>query len=193
MYKIVPWSEDLDLSFFYEEAGKRGFKNNSSERKLVRSLDNEKEKQVWILYFNDVPVGSVAAHSFDSVMGPNAYRIAARTCILTHLLHDEWRSGLRTKRGIINLQNPTDQILIPTCMKWVNGRGEMYGTSNAEATKGSFKKVHTIYFPLLEKEGVVERVNDVVYRGTEQTVWKINQEQYLKKLEKTRRWSYEEQ
>ena len=83
MYKIVPWSKDLDLTEFYQQAESRGFKNNSSQQALVDCFNNEKEKQVWILYFNNQPVGSVAAHSFDDVMGPDSYRIAARTCVFT--------------------------------------------------------------------------------------------------------------
>ena len=50
---MIPWTEDLDLSIFYQEAEKRGFKNNSSKKMLVDSFRNEKEWSVWILYYND--------------------------------------------------------------------------------------------------------------------------------------------
>ena len=35
MYKIVSWSEDLDLTEFYAEAERRGFANNSSQKAMV--------------------------------------------------------------------------------------------------------------------------------------------------------------
>ena len=59
MYKIVPWSIDLDLSSFYEQAKQKGFVNNASQHMLVDCFKNETEKQTWILYYNDVAVGSV--------------------------------------------------------------------------------------------------------------------------------------
>ena len=85
-YKIIPWSETLDLEAFYKQAEARGFANNSSQKALVDCFKNEREKQVWILFYKDVAVGSVAAHSFDEIMGPNTYRIAARTCVFTDML-----------------------------------------------------------------------------------------------------------
>ena len=86
MYKIVPWSEELDLTKFYTIANAKGFSNNASQKMLVDSLAKEKEWNVWILYYNDNAVGSVAAHSFPE-MGDNAYRIAARTCQLVVYVH----------------------------------------------------------------------------------------------------------
>ena len=77
MYKIIPWSEDLDLTDFYRYCKDKGFINNASQKALIDCFRNEREWQVWILYYNDVAVGSVAAHSIDE-----GYRICARTCVL---------------------------------------------------------------------------------------------------------------
>ena len=35
MYKIVPWTEDLDLTEFYVEAQHRGFVNNASQKAMI--------------------------------------------------------------------------------------------------------------------------------------------------------------
>jgi len=42
MYKIIPWSEDLDLSNFYAEADRRGFVNNASQKAMIDCFRNER-------------------------------------------------------------------------------------------------------------------------------------------------------
>jgi hypothetical protein len=80
MHKLKEWDPSLDLTEFYSEATRRGFVNNSSQKAMIDCFRNEKEWSVWILYDNDRAIGSVAAHSFDDVMGPNSYRILTRVC-----------------------------------------------------------------------------------------------------------------
>ena len=80
MYNIIPWTEDLDLTDFYAEAERKGFVNNSSQEAMIDCFKHENKWRVWILYYNDRAVGSVAAHSIEE-----GYRICARTCVLTHL------------------------------------------------------------------------------------------------------------
>ena len=57
MYKIIPWSEDLELSEFYEGAADRGFENNASQHMLVDCFRKEAKWQTWILYYNNEAVG----------------------------------------------------------------------------------------------------------------------------------------
>ena len=52
MYKIVPFSDDLDLEEFYKNAKQRGYENNSNKFWLKDCFRNEKENQTWILYYN---------------------------------------------------------------------------------------------------------------------------------------------
>lgn len=190
MYKIIPWSPDLDtkLTSFYAEAGRRGFLNNSSRRALVDCFNNEREKQVWILYYNDVPVGSVAAHSFDDVMGPNTYRIAARTCVFTDMLPGVYGKNLRTISVITEHQNPTAQFLIPTCIDWAPKGSRLFITSN-ENEVGTQRRVHKIFGPALESLGQMCRVKNVFYRGTNQTVWELFPDKFLEALNKHPRWN----
>ena len=186
MYHLKEYSENLDLKEFYLEAERRGFANNASKKAMVDCFRNEKEKQVWILYEHEKAVGSVAAHSFDDVMGPNTYRILTRVCTFGEARPNH---GLITpKRLIAEHQNLTDQFLLPQCIKWVAGRGRMFATSNASKV-ASQRLVHSIYFPTLEKLGIVTRIKDVHYRYTDQTVWEIHPDKFFKNLARYPRWN----
>lgn len=187
MYKVIPWSPELDLTEFYSSADERGFTNNNSQKTLVDCFNNEREKQVWMLYYNNKPVGSVAAHSFDDVMGPDSYRIAARTCVFTDQLLGPYGNALRTISVITKHQNPTAQFLIPACIEWTPPWANLYITSN-ENTVGTQRRVHNIFGPALERTGVMKRVKEVFYRGTEQTVWQLFPDKFYKELEKYPRW-----
>lgn len=185
MFNLVEWSPTLDLTEFYKEAERRGFVNNSSQRVMIDCFKNEKEWNAWILYQNDKPVGSVAAHSFNDVMGENSYRILTRVCTFAEARKS---TGLITpKRLVAEHQNLTDQFLLPKCIEWVNGRGRMFATSNA-SKEASQRLVHSYYFPTLAKLGIVSKIKDVHYRSTDQTVWEIHPEQFLENLKRYPRW-----
>jgi hypothetical protein len=186
-YKIVPWSQELDLTSFYKDAESRGFLNNASQKMLVDSIAKEREWAVWLLYFENQPVGSVAAHSFEDVMGPNSYRIAARTCVFTDKLSGPYSNALRTISVITKHQNPTAQFLIPACIEWCPKGANLYITSN-ESKVGTQRRVHNIFGPALEKQGVMKREKEVFYRGTLQTVWKFNPEIFYQQINKFTRW-----
>lgn len=186
MFKVIPWTEELDLTQFYQEALSKGFENNSSQKVLVDCFNNEREKQVWILYYNNSPIGSVAAHTFD-IMGDNSYRIAARTCVLTDKIDGVYGHALRGKSVITKNQNPTAQFLIPTCVEWAPKGANLYITSN-ENSAGTQKKVHRTFSPLMEQTGQLSYVTDVFYRGTMQSVWKLNVERFYEILNMHPRW-----
>ena len=42
MYKLINYSDDLDLNSFYANALKRGFVNNSSKKTMIDCFANEK-------------------------------------------------------------------------------------------------------------------------------------------------------
>jgi hypothetical protein len=185
-YKLIPWSPDLDLTEFYSIAEAKGFTNNSSQNMLVDCFNNEREKQVWILYYNKKAIGSVAAHSFDE-MGANSYRIAARTCVFTDCLSGSYRSALRSIKVITENQNPTAQFLIPQCIEWAPTGSRLYITSN-ENSAGTQKKVHRTFGPAMEKTGQMKRVGDIYYRGTIQTVWELYPDKFYEILNRYPRW-----
>lgn len=183
MYKIIPWTQDLDLTEFYATAEAKGFVNNASQRMLVDSLSKEKEWCVWILYYNDKAVGSVGAHSFPE-MGEDAYRIAARTCVFTDMLP---MTTLRTRNQIVTHQHVTSQFLIPACIEWTPPWADLYITSN-ENSVGTQRLVHNIFGPAMEKTGQMKRIKDLEYRGTKQTVWQLFPDKFLEELGKYPRW-----
>jgi hypothetical protein len=174
-YKIVPWSSDLDLSTFYQTALDKGYFNNASQEKLVDCFRNEREWQVWILYYNDIAVGSVAAHSFDE-MGYNCYRIAARTCLFTDHLPP---SGLRTIKQWAKFQHPVGKYLIKQCIDWAPADANLYTTTVIANAFGSQDIFHSVADKVLSRQGVFEKACDMTYRNTEQTIWKIDRTRML--------------
>ena len=186
MYKLIPWTKDLDLSDFYNEALRREFHNNSSEKLMINCFDNEKHKQVWILYYNNQAVGSVGAHSLPE-LGSNAYRIAARTCTFTDKLPGTYGNGLHTITDITTLQNPTAQFFLPACIDWAPKSADLYITSFNGAV-GTQRLIHKIACPALEKISILTKACDIEYRGHLQTFWKLNVDLFNKQLSRYTRW-----
>lgn len=186
MYQIKEWSEDLDLSEFYSEALRRGFINNSSQQLMVDCFRKEKDWKVWLLYHNDKVVGSVGAHSLPE-LGPNSYRICARTCVFTDMLDGVYGKNLRTLSVITEHQNPTAQFFIPKCIEYCGLDSDMYISSHPSDV-GTQKRVHTVYCPSLEKLGTLTRTRELMYRGHLQTFWKLNSEVFLTQLNSSPRW-----
>jgi hypothetical protein len=183
MYKIIPWTPELDLTEFYATAEAKGFTNNASQKMLVDSLAKEKAWCVWILYYNDKAIGSVGAHSFPE-MGEDAFRIAVRTCVFTDLLP---MNTLRTRNQIVTHQHVTSQFLIPACIEWTPPWADLYITSN-ESSVGTQRLVHNIFGPAMESSGQMKRIKEIEYRGTKQTVWQLFPDKFLEELGKHPRW-----
>jgi hypothetical protein len=187
MYEMIEWNKDLDLTDFYAEAERRGHINNANQKSMVDCFQDEERWQVWILYKNNKAIGSVAAHTFLE-MGFNAYRILARTCVLDGVVTGNGK-GLGSGRLYIQQhQNITCQFFIPKMIEWCGIDSDMYATSN-QLDSGSQRKVHNIYFPLLERQGEFSRDTDLYYRGAIQTVWKLNPHRFLNNLNNNPRWS----
>jgi hypothetical protein len=183
MFKIAQWSKDLDLTEFYATAEAKGFTNNASQHMLVDSLAKEKHWAVWILYYNDVAVGSVASHSFPE-MGEDAFRIAARTCVFSDHIPIP---SIRTRNQIVTHQHVTSQFLIPACIEWCPPWANLYITSN-ENSVGTQRLVHNIFGPAMEATGQMKRIKELDYRGTRQTVWELFPKRFLEELERNPRW-----
>jgi hypothetical protein len=184
MHKVVEWSTNLDLTEFYKNALKWNFVNNTSQRVMIDCFNNERLKNFWVLYKHDTPIGFVGAHSFDDVMGPGSYRIMTRCCVIPEFNENQ---GLRTVKSFVNEhQHYSDQFFYEPCINWT-GVDNVYATSNPskDATQ---RIVNDIYFPTLEKIGLVSRIKNVFYRGLEQTVWKIHTKEMLADINRYPRW-----
>lgn len=184
MYKLVPWSPELDLSDFYNKAKERGFENNSSQKLLVDCFNKEQRSQVWILYQDHVAVGSVAAHSLPE-LGENAYRICARTCTFAEARPSH--ALITVNRLIVEHQNLTAQFFIPACIEWCGIDSDMYISTN-ESPVASQRLVHKIYCPTLTKVGTLTKHCEMDYRGHTQTFWKLNPRVFLEQLSNYERW-----
>jgi hypothetical protein len=184
MYKIIPWNQLLDLSYFYSEAEKRGFHNNSSQKVMIDCFKNERLFKAWILFKDNIPVGSVCCHSLDE-LGPNSYRICARTCNLT-----ETRpiNGLLTlNRMMKEHQHVTPQFYIPANIEFCGEDSNMYISSN-NSDIASQKIVHNLYCPTMEKLGILSKECELEYRGHFQTFWKLNVKNFKESLNRYPRW-----
>jgi len=182
MFYLKEWNKNLDLTEFYSACKQRGFENNSSEKNML-DCRKEKEWNAWILYKDDSAIGSVAAHSFEDVMGKNAFRVLARTCILEGVRS----KGLMVARTAIKQhQNMVDQYLLPACLDWA-GDNRVFATSN-ESPIASQRLVNKYYFPTLEEIGLVHNVGTVFYKKYYQTVWEINKKSFMDHLNQYPRW-----
>jgi hypothetical protein len=185
MFSLIPWTSDLDLTDFYISAAERGFENNSNQQILVDCFQKEIRSRVWILYYKDEAVGSVAAHSLPE-LGPNAYRICARTCVFTDRLPI---ATLRARgKTIQQHQNATAQFFIPACIEWCGIDSDMFISTN-ESPIASQRLVHRIYCPALVETGALTKHCELLYRGHTQTFWKLNAEVFLDQL-KQNPWIY---
>jgi hypothetical protein len=53
------------------------------------------------------------------------------------------------------------------------------------------QKVNGIWAKLLSKQGVIKKVKDIFYRGTNQTVWQLNTEEFMKQIDQHTKWEYQ--
>lgn len=186
MYKLIPYSDSLDLQEFYATAKERGFVNNADKHMLVETIAKEDEWQVWMLLYNNKIVGSTAAHSFPE-MGPNSYRIAVRTCAFTDMMHI---THARTRQGLIEHKHVSPQYFMTAGIDYFGKENNFFITSNGNAA-GTQRRVHRTWAPLLQREGTLSKECDLHYRGTDQTVWRVNVEKFYADLDKYGRWPIE--
>lgn len=185
MLRLVEWNSKLNLNDFYKIAESKGFFNNSNQSVMVDCFKKEKRWNVWMLYKDDTAVGSVAAHTFDDVMGEGSYRILSRVCVFPEATALE--KGLVSPfKRIQTHQHVTDQYYMPQCIEWAK-TDKLYATSN-DSTVGKQNLVHTVYFPTLEKMGIVKKVKDVFYRGIDQTVWQIYPDIFYESINRFPNW-----
>lgn len=164
---VKPWTPELDLTFFYEESKKRGFVNNATEKMLVQSLSNEEEMMVWIVYYNNLPVASFAAHKLDFLPG---YRICTRICAFTDLMP---LTSIRTRKEIADQHHITGQIFIPVTIDHY-GRDKNFYISTHPSEVGTQRAVHNVWAPALVSNNTIQLETIATYRGHEQHFWKLN-------------------
>ena len=187
-YKLIEYTPDLDLSEFYAEAGRRGYENNNSQKAIFDCFRNEKEWAGGMLEYNGKYVGGFCIHSFEDVMGPDTYRILARTCTFTSETH---KPAGHSKRSIlVDQQCCATQFFIPMCIKWAGSGKRLFATSNSNPV-GSQQRVNNIWFPYQEKLGRFNWVKETFYRGCNQNVWELHVDEFWKSIPTELRWPCE--
>ena len=150
---------------------------------LVETIAKEDQWQVWMLLYNNMIVGSTAAHSFPE-MGPNSDRIAVRTCAFTDMMHI---TRARTRQGVVEHQHVSPQYFMTAGIEYFGKENNFFITSNGNAA-GTQRRVHRTWAPLLQREGTLSKECDLHYRGTDQTVWRVNVDKFYEDLDRYGRW-----
>lgn len=179
MYSVKKYNPMLDLEDFYAEAARRGFDNNSNRQVLADSFAHFEASSVWLLYWQDRPMGSVAVHSLEELPLGDAYRIGARTCLLTGI---DPHGRLFTRNQIKTHQGPAPQILLPICMEWAGLDKDLYISSN-DSPVATQQHVHRFYCPLLRSIGILEDPIEMDYRNEFQYFWRVNTQEFYRQLE----------
>mgnify|MGYP006298223287 CR=1 FL=1 len=184
MFKMIPWDQSIDLSDFYKKAEKYGYVNNASQHMLIDCFNNESKFQAWILYKDDVAVGSTVGHSLPE-LGQNAYRICSRICAFPEANPIK---GLMTKNKILyQHQNFISQFFFPIGIEWAGFDSDLYMSTHPSEV-GSQQLMHRTFCPTFEKMGVLSKECDIEYRGHLQTFWKINPYVLMDQLNLYQRW-----
>jgi hypothetical protein len=187
-YRIVEYTPELDLSEFYAEADKRGYENNNSQKAMFDCFRNEREWMGWMLEYNGKYIGGVCGHSFDDVMGPDSYRIFARTCVITELTH---RPSFYTRNTcIVQQQCAAAQFFVSIALQYFGKDKKFYATSNTNFV-GNQQRVNRVWFPIQEKLGRFDFVKTQFYRGCDQNIWQLNIAEWEKSLSMYEQWPCE--
>ena len=185
MFELKLYNNDIDLSDFYKEAEKKKFYNNSSQEMLIDYISKYEDSKLWLLFYNKKVVGTVVAHRLRElgILGKDAYRIGARTCVLTHLIGKQRVKSLKGKTDIH--YSHASQFLLPACIEGVGKDKPLY-LSTHTGNVGSQNKVHNFWAKHFQIAGVLENPIELEYRGSFQTFWKVNVDKFYETLRLSR-------
>lgn len=185
MWKIETYNGTQDLNFFFEEAEKKKFYNNSSKKMLLDSLEKEDDSKLFLLYNNNRIIGTTACHKLNGleILGANAYRIAARICVLSNLIEGPRNHNtLRNLRGAPKPHDhPSAQFLIPACIEYCGRNNPLYISTHASSV-GKQAAVHRYWAPEWRRQGFLQDPIELEYRGTFQSFWKFKVDDYYKEM-----------
>jgi len=172
-----------DLTDFYKGAAAKGFYNNHNKTVLIDYINKHENANLFLLYYGDNIVGTSVSHSLQQlgILGKNAHRISARTCVLNDIVDGERAHAVHNYRHS-PMYHWTSQMLTPVCMHYVGLENPQYISTNTLET-GSQSKVHRIWSKIMHNQGYLKDPIELEYKGTFQTFWKVDVDFYMKKLE----------
>lgn len=182
MYKLDIYNGTQDLTNFYAGAEAKGFYNNHNKTVLIDYIDNHEDATLFLLYYKDNVVGTSVSHSLQQlgILGKDAYRISARTCVINDLVDGERAHAVHNYRHS-PMNHWTSQMLTPVCMHYVGIDKPQYISTNTLET-GSQSRVHTIWSKIMHDQGYLTDPIELEYKGAFQTFWKVDTKFYMKKL-----------
>jgi hypothetical protein len=182
MFKLEVYNGTQDLTEFYKQAEQRKYYNNSNHNMLIDYIAKHKDSTLILLYFNQQVVGTVVVHSLADlgILGKNAYRIAARTCILTHLITGHRQHTTLRRIKDVPHDHPTSQFLIPACFKLL-GNVPMYISTHPGGV-GKQNAVHKIFTRVWNDLGLLKNPMELEYKGSFQTFWRVDTDRILETL-----------
>lgn len=182
MFSVKEFSEQLDLTEFYKTAKERGYYNNCNQTVLHDNMKHLNDYKTFLLYYEETVVGSVCLHSLEelNILGDNAYRVGARTCLFPDLIGGTRKFSMQNYNN-----NPfshySTQLLFPMCIKYCGIDTPMYVSTN-ENEVGTQIKVHRIWAKVMHRLGYLIDPVELDYRNNFQTFWKINTQKWIDDL-----------
>lgn len=178
-----------DLTDWFKAAEQKGYYNNSNPKLLFSYLDTEEDAKLFLLYYKDRVVGNVAVHKLTTlgILGKDAYRIAARLCVISDLIDgDRGFTSLRSVNGKINHDHVSAQFLYPACIEYA-GRNKPLYISSIDDPVASQRAIHRRWAPYWHRMGILDAPIELEYRKKFQSFWKFNVEKFYSTL-KEQRW-----
>jgi hypothetical protein len=171
MYTVKEYHPDMDLTSFYEEARKRKRYNNDSYESMIKPFEGIDNVKILILFYSGVPVGVSMAEPFL-----DGFRIFVRLCVFNHLVPKR-RSG--TVEAFKKHQHITARFFLPEHAKL---NAPLYLTTHPSAT-AKMQSVHSRATKWFSEIGVIEYYTTREVRGSQQIVWKVNADKWLRQME----------
>jgi hypothetical protein len=167
---IVPLIDELipELEIFCDKAKELGYTNNSSLKAMKYEWCKAQGEYFCAIEGNDI-VAVAGCHPLPEV-GPNAWRVMFRGAQLP---------GYNKSFGLskYHMSAITWREILPAQIEFCD-TDELYITTNIEHdASGKMNRTHRL-FKGLAKVGMVEHYKDMELYYTDQSVWKLNIDEY---------------
>ena len=189
MFNIIQYSDQLDLSEFYQNARDQGFFRHADPS--VFDYDRELRAQAWIIYKDNKPIGSFAAHTAfprPEFKGQLAYMIWNSMCILQH----EPIGKFGPRAFHYGHQNIMSQIVSPVCIKWVY---EQEGTDDInmysafiENRPPPYNKVADKFHHRYRQSGYVQFYQTSQIGADTVQWWSVDHKLFMRDHEASQKW-----